>query len=181
MTLNIGDDAPNFRASTTIGEIDFHAWKGNSWAVMLSCPFAFTPVCTTELAALALRHNEFERRAVETIVNAVDTLEPYDVWIRDIARHYGAHIRYPLIADADRTVSRLYGMIGQDAKNLLPAIPGRWMKPTADFAVRTLFLISPANTVALTISQPPFAGLNFDEILRAIDCVQAASPHASGP
>jgi peroxiredoxin (alkyl hydroperoxide reductase subunit C) len=173
MTLDISDSAPNFRVSTTLGEMDFYAWKGRDWAAMFSCPFAFTPICTTELAALAGRHAEFERLGVKPIVTTVDTLEPYPIWAADIARHYGVEVRYPLIADADRVVARLYGMIGPDAKHLIPALPGRWMKRTADIQVRTLFLISPDNKIALTVSHTPSVGLDFDRLFRAIGCLQA--------
>ncbi len=172
MTLNIFDPAPDFHADTTIGPLDFHVWKGSDWAALFSCPFAFTPVCTTELGALARRHTDFERRGVKVVVTSVDTLDVYPRWQEDIARLYGAPVTYPLIADHDHAVAKLYGMIASEETNILPVLPGRWMKRVAEFANRTMFLISPSNRIALTMSYPPNVGLSFDEIIRAIDGLQ---------
>jgi len=181
MTLNIFDRAPDFRASSTIGPFCFHDWKGDCWAALFSCPFAFTPVCTTELGALTRRAEAFDRRGVKVVVTTVDTLEPYARWREDISRLYGAPVAYPIIADEDRAVARLYGMIAPDDTNLLPVRPGRWMKRVAEFANRTCFLVSPGNRIALTISYPPNVGLNFDEILRAIDGLQMGKHKLATP
>jgi len=172
VTLNIFDPAPDFRADSTIGPLDFHAWKGGEWAALFSCPFAFTPVCTTELGMLARRGSDFERRGVKVLVTTVDTLDVYPQWQADIARLYGAPVGFPLVADHDHAVAKLYGMIAPDELNVLPVLPGRWMKRVAEFANRTLFLISPSNRIAVTISYPPNVGLNFDEIIRVLDGLQ---------
>ena len=168
MTLNIFDPAPDFTAESTIGTLHFHEWKRDDWVALFSCPFAFTPVCTTELGMLARRKAEFDRRGVKVAVTTVDTLDVYPQWQDDIARLYGAPVTFPLIADSDHAIARLYGMIAPNDGNILPVRPGRWMKRVAEFANRTMFLISPGNRIGLTISYPPNVGLSFDEILRAI-------------
>ncbi len=181
MVLNIFDMAPDFQAETTTGPLSFHAWKGADWAALFSCPFAFTPVCTTELGMLARRQAEFDRRGVKVLVTTVDTLDPYASWQEDIECLYGVAVRYPIVADTDRVIAKRYGMIGPHERNLLPVAPGRWMKRVAEFANRTMFLISPGNRIGLTISYPPNVGLSFDEILRAIDGLQMGKHKLATP
>lgn len=173
MVLAVSDPAPDFAAASSLGAIDFYPWKGASWAAMFSVPFAFTPVCTTELAAIAEHHAGFDGRAVKVLVIGVDTVPAYLDWLVDIELMSGLQATFPLVADDDRRIARSYGMIRADDPNVLPVLPGRWMKRVADFAVRTLFLITPDNHIALTMSYPPHVGLDLDEVFRVLDQLQA--------
>ena len=174
MPLNIGADAPDFAADSTAGPIAFHAWKGDRWAALFSCPFAFTPVCTTELGALARRQADFDALGVKVMVTTVDRLAECRAWCADIAALYLAQPPYPMICDSERRVGRLYGMIDADARGLLPVAPGRWLKSSPDFGYRTLFIISPDNTIALTWSYRPNLGLSFDNVLHSVRALQQA-------
>jgi alkyl hydroperoxide reductase subunit AhpC len=163
MALQLGDTAPDFRASTTVGDIQFHAWLDNSWAVLFSHPKDFTPVCTTELGYTEKLRPEFEKRNVKVIGLSVDPLGDHEQWADDIAATQGARPKFPLIADAGREVATLYGMIHPNA--------------SATLTVRSVFIIDPARKVRATITYPASTGRNFDEILRVIDSLQLTDRH----
>ncbi|MFN4087897.1 MAG: peroxiredoxin [Alphaproteobacteria bacterium] len=158
MALQLGDPAPNFSAETTHGKIDFHEFIGNGWAVLFSHPANFTPVCTTELAEVARLKPEFDRRNVKVIGLSVDELPSHAKWEKDIEETQGQAVNFPIIADSDRTVSGLYGMIHPNAD--------------AKVTVRSVFVVGPDKKVKLIITYPPSTGRNFDEILRVIDSLQ---------
>jgi thioredoxin-dependent peroxiredoxin len=164
MAIRLGDDAPNFTADTTAGPVDFHAWKGDSWAVLFSHPKDFTPVCTTELGRVAALKPEFDRRNVKIIGLSVDPLDSHEDWKQDIADVTGNELNFPLIADSDRKVSDLYDMIHPNALE------------TA--TVRSVFVIGPDNKVKLTLTYPASTGRNFDELLRVIDSLQLTANHS---
>lgn len=159
MAIHLGDEAPNFTADTTDGEITFHDWKDGSWAVFYSHPADFTPVCTTELGRTASLGDEFAKRNVKPIVLSVDSVEDHHKWAPDIAEVGGSALNFPIIADPDKKVAELYDMIH----------PGEGDTST----VRSVFVIDPANKVRLTLTYPKSVGRNFDEILRVIDALQA--------
>jgi len=163
MAIRLGDDAPNFTATTTEGEIDFYDWKGDSWAVLFSHPKDFTPVCTTELGYLASIKPEFDRRNVKIIGLSVDDIDNHAAWANDIEETQGTAPNYPLIADSDRKVSDLYDMIHPNANDTL--------------TVRSVFVIGPDNKVKLTLTYPASTGRNFDEVLRVIDSLQLTAGH----
>jgi alkyl hydroperoxide reductase subunit AhpC len=158
MSIRLGDEAPNFKADTTDGTIDFHQWKSGSWAVLFSHPADFTPVCTTELGRTAGLHDEFTKRNVKTIAVSVDSLESHKGWAPDIKDVGGVPLNFPIIADPDRMVSMAYDMIH----------PGEGDSST----VRSVFIIDPNNKVRLTLTYPKSVGRNFDEIIRVIDALQ---------
>jgi alkyl hydroperoxide reductase subunit AhpC len=158
MTLQIGDTAPDFRAPTTVGPIGFYEWLGDSWGVLFSHPKDFTPVCTTELGYTEKLRPEFEKRNVKVIGLSVDPLDDHVRWSEDIAATQGQRPRFPLIADPDRTVATLYGMIHPNASTTL--------------TVRSVFIIDPARKIRATLTYPASTGRNFDEILRVIDSLQ---------
>ena len=158
MTLRIGDTAPDFRAETTRGRIDFHAWLGDSWGLLFSHPRDFTPVCTTELGRLALLEREFERRDVKLLALSVDTVVSHEAWLLDIRETQGANVHFPIVGDLDRSVALRYEMLHPEHDS--------------NHTVRTVFVIDPAKKVRLTIAYPQTCGRNFDEILRAIDSLQ---------
>ncbi len=163
MPIRLGDLAPNFSADTTEGPIDFHSWKGDSWAVLFSHPKDFTPVCTTELGYTASLADEFAARNVKVIGLSVDSVESHLSWAADIAETQGQVVNFPMIGDPDRTVADLYDMIHPNADNTL--------------TVRSVFVIDPANKVRLTITYPASTGRNFDEVLRVIDSLQLTDTH----
>jgi alkyl hydroperoxide reductase subunit AhpC len=163
MALRLGDDAPNFTAETTEGNIDFYSWKGDSWAVLFSHPKDYTPVCTTELGETARLKPEFDKRGVKVIGISVDPLNDHQGWSKDIEDTSGVPVNFPLIADPDRKVSTLYDMIHPNANDSL--------------TVRSVFVIGPDNKVKLTLTYPASTGRNFDEILRAIDSLQLTANH----
>ncbi|MEY2434923.1 MAG: thioredoxin-dependent peroxiredoxin [Acidimicrobiaceae bacterium] len=164
MALRLGDDAPNFKAETTEGVIDFYDWKGDSWAVLFSHPKDFTPVCTTELGYTAKLKPEFEKRNVKVIGLSVDTNENHESWADDIEETQGQRPNFPIIADSDRAVSDLYDMIHPNASETT--------------TVRSVFVIGPDNKVKLTITYPASTGRNFDEILRVIDSLQLTANYS---
>ena len=164
MALQLGDVAPDFEADTTEGPIRFHDWIGNGWAVLFSHPKDFTPVCTTELGAVAKRKSEFEKRGVKVIGLSVDPVSDHKKWAADIAETQGAALNFPLIGDPDRRVSHLYDMIHPKANETL--------------TVRSVFVIGPDKKVKLTITYPASTGRNFDEILRVIDSLQLTAKHS---
>ncbi|MEJ6981462.1 peroxiredoxin [Pedobacter sp. P351] len=158
MSLRLGDTAPNFKAQTSKGEIDFYEYLGDSWAVLFSHPADYTPVCTTELGRTASLNEEFEKRNVKVLALSVDPLDKHQGWIQDINETQGVEVNFPIIADEDRRVSGLYDMIHPNASE------------TA--TVRSLFIISPDKKIKLMISYPASTGRNFVEILRVIDSLQ---------
>jgi thioredoxin-dependent peroxiredoxin len=157
-TLRLGDHAPDFTAQTTEGELSFHAWKGEGWAVLFSHPADFTPVCTTELGRVAQLKGEWAARNTKVLAVSVDALEDHQSWKRDIQDVAGVPVDYPIVADQDRQVAELYDMIHPGAGGTSP--------------VRSVFLIDPAGKVRLSLTYPKSAGRNFDEILRALDALQ---------
>jgi alkyl hydroperoxide reductase subunit AhpC len=158
MTLRLGDTAPNFTASTTEGNIDFHQWLGSSWGVLFSHPADFTPVCTTELGTVAKIKAEFEKRNVKVIAVSVDPIESHKGWIKDINETQSCTMNFPVIADDKRQVASAYDMIHPNADD----------KAT----VRSVFIIGPDKKVKLTLTYPASTGRNFMEILRVIDSLQ---------
>ena len=167
MSLRINDDAPNFIADTTEGKIDFHEWKGDSWAVLFSHPKDFTPVCTTELGRLAQLKSEFEKRGTKVIGLSVDSVESHDRWIGDIEEVNRVKMNYPLIGDPDHTIAELYDM--------LPAHKGTDLSEV--LTVRSVYIVGPDNKIKLALTYPASTGRNFDELLRALDSLQLTARH----
>lgn len=163
MALRLGDVAPNFSAQTTDGQLDFYAWKGQDWAVLFSHPRDFTPVCTTELGAVAKLKGEFEKRQTKVIAISVDPLDSHERWAGDIRDVSGTGLNFPLIADPDKTVANLYDMIHPNASD------------TA--TVRSVFVIGPDNKIKLTLTYPASTGRNFLELLRVIDSLRLTANH----
>ena len=158
MALQLNDDAPNFIAESTEGKIDFHLWLNKSWAIFFSHPKDFTPVCTTELGVVAKLKPEFDKRNVKVIGLSVDGLVNHDKWVNDIKETQGYKPNFPIIADENRKVSDLYGMIHPKANDTL--------------TVRSVFVIGPDKKIKLILTYPASTGRNFDEILRVIDSLQ---------
>ena len=172
MALQIGDTAPDFEAETTEGHIHFHDWLGDSWAVLFSHPKDFTPVCTTELGYMANAKPEFDRRGVKIIGLSVDAASDHERWAQDIAETQGTAPNYPIIADADFNVSKLYGMLPASTSGD-PAD----RKPADNQTVRNVFVIGPDKTIKLILIYPMTTGRNFDEVLRVIDSLQLTAKH----
>ena len=172
MALQIGDTAPNFQAETTEGTIDFHEWIGDSWAVLFSHPKDFTPVCTTELGYMAKIKPEFDRRGVKIIGLSVDPADNHHRWSEDIADTQGAAPNYPIIADADFTVSKLYGMLPASTSG-----DAATRTPADNQTVRNVFVVGPDKKVKLILVYPMTTGRNFDEVLRVIDSLQLTAKH----
>ncbi|NSL89905.1 peroxiredoxin [Chitinophaga solisilvae] len=164
MSLRLGDIAPNFKANTTLGEIDFYEYLGDSWGVLFSHPADFTPVCTTELGKTALLKDEFAKRDVKVLALSVDPLDKHKSWIGDINETQHCDVTFPIIADEDKTVANLYGMIHPNASET--------------FTVRSLFIIGPDKKVKLTITYPASTGRNFHEVLRVIDSLQLTAKYS---
>jgi alkyl hydroperoxide reductase subunit AhpC len=158
MTIRLGDAAPDFTAETTEGTIEFHQWLGDGWGILFSHPKDYTPVCTTELGRVANLKGEFEKRNVKVIAVSVDPLESHKGWINDINETQSCTMNYPIIADPDRNVATMYGMIHPNALDNL--------------TVRSVFIIGPDKKVKLQLTYPASTGRNFDEILRVIDSLQ---------
>ena len=163
MPLQLGDKAPDFTAETTEGTIEFHEWLGDGWGVLFSHPKDFTPVCTTELGEVARIKPEFDKRNVKVIGLSVDPLDAHQGWSRDIKETQGHAPNFPMIADPDRRISDLYGMIHPNASD------------TA--TVRSVFVVGPDKNVKLTLTYPQSTGRNFEEILRVIDSLQLTAKH----
>jgi alkyl hydroperoxide reductase subunit AhpC len=172
MALQLGDEAPNFRAQTTQGEIDFHEWLGDSWGVLFSHPKDFTPVCTTELGYMASIKPEFDKRGVKIIGLSVDPTDRHELWADDIEETQGTRPNYPIIGDSDYAVSKAYGMLGAD-------VSGDPADRTAahNQTVRNVFVIGPDKKVKLILVYPMTTGRNFDEVLRVIDSLQLTAKH----
>lgn len=164
MSIRLGDTAPNFQAATSIGEIDFYAYLGDSWGVLFSHPADYTPVCTTELGRTAQLKYEFERRNVKVLAVSVDGLERHRGWISDINETQHTSVDFPIIADENRVVSGLYDMIHPNASETL--------------TVRSLFIIGPDKKVKLIITYPASTGRNFVEVLRVIDSLQLTAQYS---
>lgn len=158
MTLQLGDTVPNFTQASSEGTINFYDWAGDSWVVLFSHPADYTPVCTTELGEVAKLKPEFDKRNVKVIALSVDDEDSHRGWIGDIEETQSTSLNYPILADADKAVSDLYGMIHPNAN--------------AKVTVRSVFVIDPQRKLRLTITYPPSTGRNFDEILRVIDSLQ---------
>ena len=171
MSLRINDTAPNFKAKTTKGEIDFHEWIGNGWAILFSHPKDFTPVCTTELGAMAKLEPEFTKRNTKIIGLSVDPVTDHEKWQKDIEETQDARVNYPLIGDENLEVAKLYNMLQADDN----ATTGR--TPMTNATVRTVFIIGPDKKIKLNLTYPMAVGRNFDEILRALDGLQLTAAH----
>ena len=172
MSLQLGADAPDFEADTTQGPIRFHEWMGDSWAVLFSHPKDFTPVCTTELGYMARIKPEFDRRNVKVIGLSVDPVDKHENWAQDIEETQGHAPNYPMIADVDYNVSKLYGML-PDSVSGDPAD----RTPADNQTVRNVFVIGPDKKVKLVLMYPMTTGRNFDEVIRVIDSLQLTSQH----
>jgi alkyl hydroperoxide reductase subunit AhpC len=172
MPLQIDDVAPNFTAETTDGKINFYDWAGDHWVVLFSHPKDFTPVCTTELGAVARLKPEFDKRGVKVIGLSVDPVENHSKWSKDIAETQGMAPNYPMIGDTDLKVSKLYGMLPADTAG---TSEGR--TPANNATVRNVFIIGPDKKIKLLIVYPMTTGRNFTEILRVIDSMQLTSRH----
>ena len=164
MALRLGDVAPNFKATTTAGEIDFYEYLGNGWGVLFSHPADYTPVCTTELGKTAMLKDEFAKRNVKVLAVSVDPMDKHEGWVKDINETQNTTVNFPLIADPDRTVANLYDMIHPNA--------------SATATVRSLFIIGPDKLVKLIITYPASTGRNFVEVLRVIDSLQLTAHHS---
>ena len=172
MALRINDIAPDFTAETTQGPIRFHEWIGDNWAVLFSHPKDFTPVCTTELGAVAALENQFAARGAKVIGLSVDRVDDHGKWSQDIKDVSGYTVNYPIIGDPELKVAKLYDMLPGDAGD---TCDGR--TPALNAPVRTVFVIGPDKRIKLTLSYPMTTGRNFDEILRVIDSIQLTAKH----
>ena len=164
MTLQLGDLAPDFSAVTTEGPIEFHSWKGDRWAVLFSHPKDFTPVCTTELGAVAALRDEFESRNTRVIGLSVDSIESHRLWSQDIADVTGQRVNFPMIADPEGKVAQLYGMVHPNASDTM--------------TVRSVFILDSGHRIKLMLTYPASTGRNFQEILRALDSLQLTAKHS---
>lgn len=164
MSLQLGDTAPDFTAETTAGKINLYDYLGDGWGILFSHPADFTPVCTTELGKTALLQKEFEKRNTKVLAVSVDPLDKHHGWTKDINETQNCHVEFPIIADEDRTVATLYGMIHPNAST------------TA--TVRSLFIIGPDKKIKLIILYPASTGRNFNEVLRVLESLQLTSDYA---
>lgn len=172
MALRINDTAPNFSADTTQGRIDFHQWIGDDWAILFSHPKDFTPVCTTELGCMAGMEQQFAQRGCKLIAVSVDPVEDHKAWVGDIEETQGNAVHYPIIADTQLEVAKLYNMLPADEEG---SHEGRSAATNA--TVRSVFIIGPDKKIKLMMTYPMTTGRNFDEILRALDSIQLTSRH----
>ena len=171
MSLRINDIAPNFTARTTHGEIDFHQWIGEQYAILFSHPKDFTPVCTTELGYMAKIEGEFTKRNTKLIGLSIDPVENHSNWAKDIEETQGHAVKYPMIGDTDLAVAKLY--------NMLPAgeVASDGRTAATNATVRSVFIIGPDKKIKLTMTYPMTTGRNFDEILRALESIQLTAQH----
>jgi thioredoxin-dependent peroxiredoxin len=172
MSLRINDVAPDFTAETTQGTVHFHQWIGDNWAVLFSHPKDFTPVCTTELGAVAALEGQFAQRGTKVIGLSVDRVDDHSKWAQDIKDVSGHQVNYPIIGDPQLKVAKLYDMLPADAGE---TSEGR--TPALNAPVRTVFIIGPDKRIKLTLSYPMSTGRNFDEIIRVLDSVQLTTKH----
>ncbi|MCH6558219.1 MAG: peroxiredoxin [Nitrospirae bacterium] len=163
MALRLGDEAPNFTAETTEGTVNFHEWLGDGWGILFSHPKDFTPVCTTELGAMAKITSEFKKRNLKVIAISVDPLDSHKGWIKDINETQNANVNFPMIADPERKVATLYDMIHPNALD--------------NMTVRSVFVIGADKKIKLMIAYPASTGRNFDEILRVVDSLQLTAKY----
>ena len=163
MAVRLGDEAPNFTAVTTEGTINFHEWLGGGWGILFSHPKDFTPVCTTELGAMAKITNEFKKRNVKVLAISVDPLDAHKGWIKDINETQNSNVNFPMIADPERKVATLYDMIHPNALD--------------NMTVRSVFVIGPDKKIKLTLTYPASCGRNFDELLRVVDSLQLTAKY----
>ncbi len=171
MSIRIGDVAPDFTAETTEGTIKFHEWIGDNWAVLFSHPKDFTPVCTTELGTVARLKPEFDKRNAKVIGLSIDPVSDHEKWVGDIAETQGHAVNFPVIGDADLTVSKLYDMIHPNAS-------GGARTANDNATIRSVFIVGPDKKVKAMLVYPMSAGRNFDEILRLVDALQVNARHA---
>ena len=164
MSLRLGDDAPNFKAKTSLGDIDFYEYLGDSWGVLFSHPADYTPVCTTELGKTASLKDEFAKRNVKVIALSVDSVESHKKWINDINETQDVEVTFPIIADENREIAEAYDMIHPNA--------------SLNATIRSLFIIGPDKKIKLIITYPASTGRNFQEILRVIDSLQLTAYHS---
>ena len=172
MSLRINDAAPNFRAQTTQGEIDFYEWLGEQWGVLFSHPKDFTPVCTTELGYMAGLEGEFTKRNCKVIGLSVDPVDNHEAWAKDIEETQGHAVNFPMIGDSDLNVAKLYNMLPADEPG---GSDGRTAATNA--TVRSVFVVGPDKRVKLMLTYPMTTGRNFDEILRVLDSMQLTAKH----
>ena len=172
MSLRINDTAPNFKAKTTHGVIDFHEWIGDKWAILFSHPKDFTPVCTTELGYMAKIEPEFTKRNAKLIGLSIDPVEDHSKWSADIEETQGAKVNYPMIGDTDLAVAKLYNMLPAEEAG---TSDGRTAATNA--TVRSVFIIGPDKKIKLMLTYPMTTGRNFDEILRVLDSMQLTAKH----
>jgi alkyl hydroperoxide reductase subunit AhpC len=164
MSLRLGDVAPNFKAKTTAGDIDFYEYLGDGWGILFSHPADFTPVCTTELGKTAVLQEEFAKRNTKVLALSVDSLDRHADWVNDINETQNVTVGFPIIADEDKSIAHAYGMIHPNASE--------------NFTVRSLFIIGPDKKVKLTITYPASTGRNFVEVLRVLDSLQLTAHHS---
>lgn len=167
MALTIGDTAPNFRAQTTEGEIDFHDWIGDGWAVLFSHPRDFTPVCTTELGYMASIKPEFDKRGTKIIAISTDPIDNHGRWAQDIESSQGTAPNYPIIGDTDHAIAKAYGMLPADVSG-----DPTERTPAQNATLRNVFVVGPDKKIRLVLIYPMTTGRNFDEVLRVIDSLQ---------
>ncbi len=172
MSLRINDTAPDFHATTTQGEIDFHSWIGDSWAVLFSHPKDFTPVCTTELGYMARMQPEFDKRGVKILGLSVDRVDNHGKWAADIEETQGAKVTFPIIGDPELKIAKLYDMLPAEEGD---SCEGR--TPANNATVRTVFIVGPDKKIKLMLVYPMSTGRNFDEVLRVIDSMQLTAKH----
>ncbi len=163
MSITLGSIAPDFSASTTMGDLGFHEWLGSSWGLLFSHPEDYTPVCTTELGVVANLHDEFKKRNVKAIALSVDSLSSHEGWISDIEKTMNTKVNFPIIADERAEVAELYGMIHKGSSE--------------KHTIRSVFVIGPEKDIKLMLTYPMAVGRNFDEILRVVDALQLSSKH----
>lgn len=172
MAFRINDQAPNFTAQTTQGELNFHEWLGDSWGVLFSHPKDFTPVCTTELGYMAALDGEFSKRNVKAIALSIDPVEDHTAWLKDVEEVGQTQVKYPVIADTDLKVAKLYNMFPAEETG---SAEGRTAMTNA--TVRSVFIVGPDKNIKLMMTYPMTTGRNFDEILRVIDSMQLTAKH----
>lgn len=164
MSLRLGDTAPNFKAQTTAGDIDFYEYLGDGWGILFSHPADYTPVCTTELGKTAILQEEFGKRNTKVLALSVDSLDRHAGWVNDINETQSVNVGFPIIADEDKSIAHVYGMIHPNASE--------------NFTVRSLFIIGPDKKVKLTITYPASTGRNFVEVLRVLDSLQLTANYS---
>ncbi len=172
MAVRLGDEAPDFTADTTEGKLSFHEWLGDSWGVLFSHPKDFTPVCTTELGAVANIKPEFDKRNVKVIGLSVDATADHEAWAQDIEETQGARPNFPIIGDGDFNVSKLYGMLPAETSG-----DAKTRTPADNQTVRNVYVVGPDKKIKLILVYPMTTGRNFDEVLRVIDSLQLTANH----